>query len=274
MAGGGIGMSVASTTTCPGACPGGAGIGHAARTPYRSSAATHAGSVRTSNEDAYLDRPEAGLWAVADGAGGHRAGQAASLAVTDAVAAAIQGGPRRQGLPQFAALLRRRVAEAHAALRAQAAAIHGADGVMAATLALLAAADGRYLCLWAGDARVYRLRAGNLVPLTRDHSLVQHLVDSGAILPTEAERHPKANVVLRAIGARHAPELDEASGTLQRGDRFLLCSDGLTRVLAHGALQASLARPGTRAACLIEAALARTASDNLTAVVVDVIDEA
>jgi protein phosphatase/serine/threonine-protein phosphatase Stp1 len=105
--------------------------------------------------------------------------------------------------------------------------------------------------------------------MTRDHSLVQALVDAGAITAAEAERHPRANVITRAVGAEEALELEEVSQRLAAGDRFLLCSDGLNKAVPDAALAVLLAGPAP-AERLVDAALARQASDNVTAVAISV----
>ncbi|MBS0561956.1 MAG: serine/threonine-protein phosphatase [Proteobacteria bacterium] len=230
-------------------------------------AATHRGSVRKTNQDACLARPEIGLWAVADGAGGHQAGEVASAAVIAALGKAEAAADDAA----LAASVRRLMDEAHAALRAEAAR-RGADALVASTVVALVAAGARYRCLWAGDSRIYRLRGGELRQLTRDHSLVQDMVDAGVLMPEQAERHPRANVITRAIGIDgETVTLDEAAGEILAGDRFLLCSDGLTKALDAARIAALLAGTGDGASPaerLVAAALERGASDNVTAVAV------
>jgi len=236
-------------------------------------AATDAGSVRKANQDACLARPETGLWAVADGAGGHQAGEIASATVIAALAQVAPGGDAAA----LAAEVHRRIDEAHTALRAEAAR-RGRDALVASTVAALVAAGGRYRCLWAGDSRIYLLRAGQLRQLTRDHSLVQDMIDAGVLMPEQAERHPRANVITRAIGIDgERVALDETEGEICPGDRFLLCSDGLTKTLDAAIIADLLADRGDPADGsgavspvdrLIAAALERRASDNVTAVAV------
>ena len=105
------------------------------------------------------------------------------------------------------------------------------------------ARNDHFACLWAGDSRAYLLRDGALQQISRDHSLVQELVDAGAIRPEEAEHHPRANVITRAVGADLEDfALDKVSGPHPAGDRFLLCSDGLSKSVPEGELAALLAR--------------------------------
>jgi serine/threonine protein phosphatase PrpC len=136
--------------------------------------------------------------------------------------------------------------------------------------------QGRFGCLWAGDSRAYLLRNDNFRRLTRDHSLVQELVDAGHLDARDAERHPRANVITRAVGAQ-APtlELDMVTGRVLRGDRFLLCSDGLSKAVEDDTLGAILRAdpPDAAADRLLAEALGRKARDNVTAVVLEVADD-
>jgi protein phosphatase/serine/threonine-protein phosphatase Stp1 len=234
---------------------------------FRSWAGTHDGAVRTHNEDRFVDLPENGLWAVADGAGGHDCGEVAS----GMIAETLQAIP--EGLPAAALLaeIRSRIEATNAAL-VDAAVARGAHSVIASTIVVLVIRDGHFACLWAGDSRAYLLRDGALQQISRDHSLVQELVDAGAISPEEAENHPRANVITRAVGATREPlELDKVSGPIRPGDRFLLCSDGLSKTLPEPEL-ASLVAGHAPAGAMIAAALARKVNDNVTAVVVEAIE--
>lgn len=230
--------------------------------PFQSWAASHPGPVRVLNEDRFVNRPEAGLWAVADGAGGHEGGRFAAAAVKGALDAV----PPDLSATEALADVRARVAEVHARLRAEGA---RRGDLVATTVVVLLARDGHFVCLWAGDSRAYLLREGALVPLTRDHSLVRELVDAGAIGAAEAERHPHANVITRAVGAEaNGVELDKVTGELQARDCFLLCSDGLTKALDEAEIGALLgAADDGPAERFVMAALARGAEDDVTAVV-------
>ncbi|MBV8915098.1 MAG: serine/threonine-protein phosphatase [Acetobacteraceae bacterium] len=234
---------------------------------WRSWALTDVGTVRTNNEDSFVCRPEIGLWMVADGAGGHEHGELASGMLAGALEAAtgVAGS-------DLIAEIRASVARTHEELRARADAEAGRSGhavTIASTIAVFLASGAHYACLWAGDSRVYRLRLGQLTQLTRDHSLVQVLVDEGAISPAEADRHPHANVITRAIGAEgEPPELDKITDRADPGDRFLLCSDGLNKALDER-LIARLAATDDPARRLIDAALEYGVRDNVTAIVVE-----
>ncbi len=225
-----------------------------------SSFATHAGAVRTRNEDSVVHRPEIGLWAVADGAGGHGAGDVASQAVAaglDAISAGLSAG-------ELLAEVRLSLAAAHAALQDKAAGL-GHDRIIATTIVALLARHGHFACLWAGDSRAYLLRNGLLQRVTRDHSLVQEMVDQGALTEEEAESHPQANVILRAVGAAGELALDKVSGRFAPGDRLILCSDGLFKAVPEVEI-AGLVAGSQDASALVDLAVARGARDNVSAI--------
>ena len=133
---------------------------------------------------------------------------------------------------------------------------------------------GHFACLWAGDSRAYLLRDGILQQITRDHSLVQELVDAGEINEADAEGHPRANIITRAVGDQaEFVELDKVIGSVADGDRFLLCSDGLSKVLDDNTILGLLAASPVEetAEKLVDATLDRNATDNVTAVVMQVV---
>lgn len=227
-------------------------------------AQTHVGAVRKHNEDAYLCRPDLGLWAVADGAGGHHAGEVASGMIVAALDRLEPDQTAAELLPRVRCVLN----ETHHALL-QEAAQRGPRTVIASTVVILILRDQHFACLWAGDSRAYLLRRGELTQITHDHSLVQALVDDGKLSAEEAERHPQANVITRAVGDDAGLELDKVIGHIEPGDRFLLCSDGLSKTLPEAEISALLASPDgvPPTELLIAATLARKGNDNVTAVV-------
>lgn len=227
-----------------------------------SAALTHPGSVRPRNEDALVERADIGLWAVADGAGGHGAGDVASRAVTQALADLPAGLSAAELLAQ----VRLRVSAVHGDLQ-RIAAEAGPGRMCATTIVVLLARGEHFACLWAGDSRIYRLRAGLLERITHDHSVVQELVDQGLLAPEQAESHPQANMITRAVGAEGELTLDKTSDRIQPGDTFLLCSDGLFKAVEEVAI-AGLLAAGQGPQALLEAALTRGARDNVTAIVV------
>jgi serine/threonine protein phosphatase Stp1 len=241
--------------------------GNVVLTPSWSSwAATDTGAVRSGNEDAFVDRPDARLWAVADGAGGMEHGEIASAELKATLEAPVDlTGAELMGE------IRARVTAVHHALRSRADEESVATGrpvTIASTLVVFMTQEAHFACLWCGDSRAYLLRKGLLTPLTRDHSLVQELVDTGVLDGALAEKHPHANVLTRAVGGDvEAPELDKITGQAEPGDRFVLCSDGLFKALDQEAI-GQLASGGDPARALIDAALANAARDNVTAVVI------
>lgn len=152
------------------------------------------------------------------------------------------------------------------------AARRGAGTVIGSTIAGLVVHGGHFACFWAGDSRVYRQRAGELDRLTRDHSLVQAMVDAGVLAPEDAERHPHASVIQRAVGVEDALQLDCVHAAVRPGDVFLLCSDGLTRVVGDQELEAALESGPIEAVCdaLLATVLERGAPDNVTVMLVQV----
>lgn len=241
-----------------------AGAPHLGRFKFLSMGRTHVGCVRTLNEDAFLDRPEIGLWAVADGMGGHECGEVASARVVEALSKVKGFGSAYGFRDNVCAALR----EANDDLLDYA---HKRRiGTIGATVASMLMYQGHYACVWAGDSRVYLYRSGEVRRLTRDHSVVQAMVDAGHLGQDKARGHARANVITRAVGAHDELELESVHGRIQSGDRFLLCSDGLTGVLGDGEIGELMRRSPLEAAVdgLINRALARGAPDNVTVVVV------
>jgi serine/threonine protein phosphatase PrpC len=217
----------------------------------RSATRSHAGCVRTLNEDAVLERPDLGLWAVADGMGGHDAGDVASRIVVEELAA-----PGTDVVERLQRANRRLLAYA-AKTRA---------GLVGSTVVVLQIEGPRYTCFWVGDSRAYIQRSGGLIRLTRDHSAVQELIDAGRITNSEAIRHPQSHVITRAVGAEQSLAVDCCEGTVDTGDTFLLCSDGLSNTLdeAELATLASGQDLGDAADSLLALALKRRAADNVS----------
>jgi serine/threonine protein phosphatase PrpC len=232
---------------------------------FGSHALTHVGLVRQRNEDAFLDRSELGLWAVADGMGGHVAGDFASARIVTALGEIPSPG----SLSELADACVARLRDVDAELRAGAAKL-GPAAVIASTVVVLLADETEFACLWAGDSRLYRCRDRKLKRLTTDHSRVQELVDAGLLSRDAAAKHPESNIVTRAIGGGRL-EFGRVHGPLQPGDRFLLCSDGLTNMAADSEIAQELASSASSAATcerLLALVLARGAVDNVAIIVV------
>ncbi|MCA8907053.1 MAG: serine/threonine-protein phosphatase [Rhodospirillaceae bacterium] len=230
-----------------------------------SAALSDVGTRRRLNEDAYLARPDLGLFAVADGMGGHDAGDQASNAVVSALDS--MHGP--MGAGQLIAAVRTLLDQVHLDLQAEAER-RGSKRGIGSTVVVLMVNGGHYCALWAGDSRIYLARAGELLQLTEDHSYVQELVNQGVLSPQDAEHHPQSNVITRAVGVDTELRLDKVTNRVQPGDVFLLCSDGLTREVTAEEIRMELMSgdPNRAVRNLIDLALDRGASDNVTAVAV------
>ncbi len=227
-------------------------------------ACSDVGLVRKQNEDSYLDRPDLGLWVVADGMGGMSAGDVASRAIVASLNEIVD-------VPDAASLMqevRTRLAQVNAALRTLAA--QRAAAGIGSTVAGLMLRGGHFACFWAGDSRVYRFRNGDLDRLTRDHSLVQDMVDSGLLKSADAEAHPNASVIQRAVGVADELDLDGVHARTEPGDLFLLCSDGLTRMVTDEELEDQLGRGTIEevSQALLALVMRRGAKDNVTIVLV------
>ncbi|NJD09530.1 MAG: serine/threonine-protein phosphatase, partial [Gemmatimonadetes bacterium] len=228
------------------------------------------GPHRRRNEDALLTAPERRLFAVADGMGGHPAGDVAAALAVATLAAAFPGAPSpRIGPAALAARLRAAFADAHAALLAHGAAEPACRG-LGTTLTALAPLASRPACVIAhiGDSRAYRLHGGALRQLTRDHTWVQEQLDRGMLSPALAASHPYRSVLSRVLGGGADPgPADVVVEPFRPGDLFLLCTDGVCGVVADADLEALLAQRlplEVLAAQLVAATEARGAPDNLT----------
>lgn len=235
--------------------------------PVRTSwgSATDRGRVRPLNEDALLAYPP--VFLVADGMGGHEAGDVASrLAVEEFSQLSGQGAATMEDVHACFHRTARRLAE-----------VVGADRVAGTTVAgvVVAELDGGayWLVFNIGDSRVYRLADGQLEQISVDHSVVQDLLDAGDLSPAEAAVHPERHVITRAVGGGLAPEPDYWLIPAGPGDRLLICSDGLTSEVPDAGLRTILLEredPQQAAHALVRAALDGGGRDNVSAVVVDV----
>jgi len=234
---------------------------------WTSSACSHIGKVRKINEDAYLDKPHAGLWAVADGMGGHAAGDQASRSIV----AALGGVSPAPALGVFVDRVCDCLQQVNQELIAMGAEKHRITG--STVVALLALGPGCAI-LWAGDSRAYLLRDGALKQLSADHSQIELYVKLGLIARDQAANHPLSNIVTRAVGIHEELDLDRDTIEAQAGDRFLLCSDGLYRHVTHEEIAHLLSIGSTSSAAqsLVDLTLDRGALDNVTVVLIDVAD--
>ena len=236
-------------------------------------AATDVGRMRKNNEDSYLSaKPVA---AVADGMGGHSAGEVASAIAIEELAALGNRGPWGS---ETAATddLKQAILRANRRIREMAATDRKLNGMGTTLVALLEDGDMVHVAN-VGDSRGYLLRQGELSQVTVDHSLVQELVDDGRLSPEDAERHPQRSVITRALGIDPEVEFDLFTYKLQVGDRLLLCSDGLSDVVEPAQIRKVLlrVRNAQRAAReLVTVANEQGGPDNITVIVVDAVDEA
>ncbi len=225
---------------------------------------THVGCVREINEDSHLSLPESGLWIVADGMGGHAAGDFASQSIVGELASiGVAGTP-----DDLQARFLERLTRAHNTIRDHADEL--GQGSVGATVASLLIHGSDYACLWSGDSRVYRMRGGELTLETKDHTEVNALLDSGMITEEEARDWPRKNVITRAVGVSETPEIEALSKPLEAGDVFCLCSDGLTEHLSDEEIAEYLGRPGAQDICndMVNLVIERGAKDNVTVIVV------
>lgn len=235
-------------------------------TSIRYSAATHVGHKRKVNEDSILALPDQRIWVVADGMGGHAGGDFASQTVVDSVAMI---DPTLQPVELLHAL-RDMLGKSHERIQAESAAQGGVT--IGSTVVTFAIAEGHFAAFWAGDSRLYRLQAGEIEMLTTDHSYVAELVLAGELTWDEAEKHPQSNAITRAVGVGDELELEKIRGQILPGDRFLLCSDGLTKYATFETLRTILsAEPiETVAETLMHLALEGGGADNISIIVVDI----
>ncbi|VAW79432.1 Protein serine/threonine phosphatase PrpC, regulation of stationary phase [hydrothermal vent metagenome] len=227
---------------------------------------TDVGKVRKINEDAFTDRPDNGLWVVADGMGGHAAGDFASQAIVESLNQVGQ----HERLSLFIDEVEDRLLKVNQALIDEAASREESTTIGSTVVALIAL-EKHCACLWAGDSRAYRLRGGQMTPVSQDHSQVEELIEQGMLLREDAESHPAANVITRAVGADEQLFVDVELVELQDGDRFLLCSDGLFKEVSEPEIAEHMQRGSSQELChdLIELALERGSRDNVTVVAVD-----
>lgn len=231
---------------------------------------TEVGHVRQHNEDSHLTDLDLGLYIVADGMGGHEAGEVASNLACQAIQSSV-----REGLDLNAAV--------HAAQESIKQAVDSGEGApgMGTTVVVLQLTGRRYRLAWVGDSRAYLWHDGQLRQLSQDHSYVQELIDNHAISLEEAEHHPDKSTLSRCLGGGIEDQLkvDELTGILYRGERIILCTDGVTGDLSDEDIAQVLRThseltPAAVAQALVKAALEAGGGDNATALVVTAPDTA
>lgn len=231
---------------------------------------SHRGNVRRTNEDSLCVQRRYPLMVVADGMGGHAAGEVASQMLVDK----LSNLPLKPSFDTAIQQLEECIASVNREIRSYAKS--GLEGkTIGTTVVALLVYGTRGACLWAGDSRLYRSRNGRLQQLTDDHSLVAELVRNGEITPEQAASHPKAAVITRAVGARTQLVVDVKTFDIELGDTYLLCSDGLYNELSESELASFLLEDDLYQMSddMLELCLKRPARDNVTFIVGRVDDD-
>ena len=229
---------------------------------------TSVGNVRSHNEDDYRSEPGLGLWMVADGMGGHRGGETASAIAAEFIVEKTRAGKSIEDA----------IAGAHNAIKQASREGKGPEG-MGTTVVALQTKDNGYQIAWVGDCRAYLWDGRVLTQLTKDHSYVQHLVDTGVISASESVGHPYQDVLIQALGAADMDEVnvEKVEHAFYSKEQILLCSDGLTKELEDGEIADILALEEDvqkKVDILIETALKNGGRDNITAILVSAGDDA
>ncbi len=236
---------------------------------YTCAGLTDVGIIRSGNEDNYLIVPDRGVFIVADGMGGHAAGEVASEMAVRIIAREL-GEVRSVSDQEAAERMRRAIHEANGAIFQRTLTEHDKRG-MGTTATAMVVIGTHYLIGQVGDSRAYVLRDGTFVQLTKDHSYVQEQVDAGYLSPEEARTHPYSNVITRCVGANGDVVPDLYSGVLRPSDLYLLASDGLTGMIEDHDLHAILTAPSEpkdMVSDLITEANRRGGLDNITAIII------
>ncbi|MBW3570437.1 MAG: protein phosphatase 2C domain-containing protein [Gemmatimonadetes bacterium] len=242
---------------------------------WRAAGGTHVGRVRKGNEDAFLVDEARGVFLVADGMGGHVAGEIASAIATQSVGGTlVEGVDRGLEADDLAHSMVESFRVADLAIAGHVAANPETEGMGTTVTAMVVCTDGSYRLGHIGDSRAYLLRDGQLAQLTKDHTWVQREVDEGRLTPSAARKHPYSHILTRALGADPSDPADLQAGQLEAGDVLLLTTDGLTGMVPDRHLARILQAGGTgdeRIGEMIALANRRGGRDNITAVVVDIL---
>ena len=233
---------------------------------WRHSAATDVGLQRNNNEDSFLSCPELGLWIVADGMGGHAAGEVASAVVSETIRRCVEEGEN----------LADAIQQSHRAVLRAAADGHGGQG-MGSTVVALHCSGSHYHVAWVGDSRAYLWSPSaehRFSQLTTDHSYVQMLYQTGAISEAELDTHPEKNIITQCLGSIELEQVtvESVEGEWRKGDKILLCSDGLSDAVSDREIADIMSAghaPGVAVESLISSALSHGGKDNITVTMVE-----
>jgi serine/threonine protein phosphatase PrpC len=234
----------------------------------KSGFSTNVGNVRSHNEDCFRTEPELGLWLVADGMGGHKGGETASAIAADFIVDKIKAGEP----------LAKSIAQAHHAIKQASKEGKGPEG-MGTTVVVLRIENNTYEISWVGDCRAYLWDGLTLKQLTKDHSYVQHLVDTGVLSLSESANHPYQDVLIQALGAADIKDVnvDSLNHELHQNEQILMCSDGLTKEITDQGIAETLAlelEEQEKVDLLIQTALKNGGRDNITAILISTDDHA
>jgi serine/threonine protein phosphatase PrpC len=225
--------------------------------------ATHRGKVRNRNEDSFLVCTQAGLWAVADGMGGHESGDVASRLVVETLETIAVPTSAIELLEECESRLFYANRQILDISRSRGGAIIGT------TVAILLISENHFACVWAGDSRIYLAKTESIRQISRDHTEAEALVSDGVLTAEQTKDLPN-NVITRAIGVQEDLEIELATGEFEDGDIFVICSDGLTGHVADDEILKCVSGQSPQASCntLLDLALERGGLDNVTIVVV------
>lgn len=232
---------------------------------WASVSTTHVGNVRSVNEDSILDLPRAGLWVVADGMGGYQAGDVASQLIVDR----LKQIAADNSIESAVEYVQQQLHASNRQLVDYASQTNSGEPV-GSTVVVLLVRKSTAAFLWAGDSRIYRLRNDNLQQMTRDHSAVEEWVAMGMLSRTEAENHPSANVITRAVGSPEKLEIETKYEPLQDDDMYLLCSDGLNKELSDAEIMTIMKIGDITEVCetLVGTTLQRQCKDNISVIII------
>ncbi len=233
----------------------------------KSAARTDRGKVREKNEDAFINAPERKLWVVADGMGGYDNGGVASRMVVEALFdlnLEVEFEKRISQVTQALRRVNRQLTKEQTIIKGQ------SPSIMGSTVVVLLIEDYRMACVWAGDSRCYLFRKGNIYQVTKDHAVWQELMDNEKLTQQQAQQQKGCFALTRAIGAFDELNLGVVEMEVKKGDKFLLCSDGLYQYISYEQLYVALMKtsPSLVIEQLFVDILRTEAKDNITAVIV------